>query len=103
MFAPCETLVLAFLTPKSFFLAGALLGQRDLKFLRNMYAIFFFAVPACMLRLKSRARLGVQVVGIGTIWSLFSTYNLIRTSTWHLRLAQLQMRTEARAAADEIV
>eukprot|EP00571_Detonula_confervacea_P013898 CAMPEP_0172304172 /NCGR_PEP_ID=MMETSP1058-20130122/5612_1 /TAXON_ID=83371 /ORGANISM="Detonula confervacea, Strain CCMP 353" /LENGTH=150 /DNA_ID=CAMNT_0013015289 /DNA_START=718 /DNA_END=1167 /DNA_ORIENTATION=+ len=29
---------------------GTLLGQKDLKFMRNMYAIFFFAVPAYMLR-----------------------------------------------------
>jgi len=73
---------------------GALLGQKDLKFLRNMYAIFFFTVPAYMLRLKNRARLGVQEVGIGTMWAAFSAYNLIRTSTWHLRLAQLQRRTD---------
>jgi len=72
---------------------GTLLGQKDLKFLRNMYAIFFFAVPGYMLRLKHRALTGVQTVGIGTMWAAFSTYNLIRTSTWFLRLAQLQRRT----------
>mmetsp|Transcript_28611 Transcript_28611/g.49379 ORF Transcript_28611/g.49379 Transcript_28611/m.49379 type:complete len:749 (+) Transcript_28611:37-2283(+) len=73
---------------------GTLLGQKDLKFLRNMYAIFFFTVPAYMLRLKHRSLMGIQTVGIGTMWAAFSTYNLIRTSVWHLRLAQLQRRTE---------
>ncbi|KAL7537226.1 hypothetical protein ACHAXR_007674 [Thalassiosira sp. AJA248-18] len=73
---------------------GTLLGQKDLKFLRNAYAIFFFTVPAYMLRLKYRALAGLQSVGIGTMWTAFAAYNLIRTSTWHLRLAQLQRRTE---------
>ena len=53
--------------------AGTLLGQKDLKLLRNMYAIFFFVVPAYMLRLKVRALTGVQDVDIGTIWAAFST------------------------------
>jgi len=82
-------------------MSGALLGQKDLTFLRNMYAIFFFTVPAYMLRLKHRALTGVQTVGIGTMWTAFSTYNLIRTSVWHLRLAQLQRRTDAGVAAVE--
>mmetsp|Transcript_21201 Transcript_21201/g.44511 ORF Transcript_21201/g.44511 Transcript_21201/m.44511 type:complete len:772 (+) Transcript_21201:522-2837(+) len=73
---------------------GTLLGQKDLTFLRNMYAIFFFTVPAYMLRLKHRALTGVQTVGIGTMWAAFSGYNVIRTSIWHLRLAQLQRRTD---------
>ena len=81
--------------------AGTLLGQKDLGFLRNMYAIFFFTVPAYMLRLKFRALEGLQVVGIGTMWAAFSTYNLIRTAIWHLRLAQLQRRTN-RGADDAI-
>lgn len=71
-----------------------MLGQKDLTFLRNMYAIFFLTVPAYMLRLKHRSLTGVQAVGIGTMWAAFSTYNVIRTSIWHLRLAQLQRRTE---------
>ena len=74
--------------------SGTLLGQKDLKFLRNAYAVFFFAVPACMLRLKRRALAGVETVGIGTMWAAFSCYNVIRMSFWHLRLAQLQRRTE---------
>ena len=44
--------------------AGMLLGQKDLKFLRNMYAIFFFTFPAYMLRLKVRALTGVQAVDV---------------------------------------
>mmetsp|Transcript_3501 Transcript_3501/g.5711 ORF Transcript_3501/g.5711 Transcript_3501/m.5711 type:complete len:210 (+) Transcript_3501:590-1219(+) len=80
---------------------GTLLGQKDLKFLRNMYAIFFFTVPAYMLRLKHRALTGAQTVGIGTMWSAFSVYNLIRTLVWHLRLAQLQRRAERGASVHE--
>ena len=72
---------------------GSLLGQKDLNFLRNMYSIFFFTVPAYMLRLKQRSLLGIQEVSIGTMWAAFSTYNVIRTCIWHLRLAQLQRRT----------
>lgn len=80
---------------------GTMLGQKDLKFLRNMYAVFFFAVPAYMLRLKRRALAGTQAVSIGTMWAAFSAYNLIRTSAWHLRLAQLQRRTDGEAVAAE--
>ena len=80
---------------------GSLLGQKDLKFLRNMYAIFFFAVPSYMLRLKYRASIGVQHVGIETMWIGFAVYNVIRTSLWHLRLAQLQRRTERGVAVAE--
>eukprot|EP00985_Skeletonema_marinoi_P011396 scaffold5417_cov136-Skeletonema_marinoi.AAC.2 len=72
---------------------GSLLGQKDLVFLRNSYALFFFTVPAYMLRLKYRALAGLQTVGIGTMWAAFSTYNLIRTTIFHARLAQLQRRT----------
>lgn len=73
---------------------GSLLGQKDLGFLRNSYALFFFTVPAYMLRLKYRALAGLQTVGIGTMWTAFGTYNLIRTIIWHARLAQLQRRTK---------
>mmetsp|Transcript_10578 Transcript_10578/g.18810 ORF Transcript_10578/g.18810 Transcript_10578/m.18810 type:complete len:84 (-) Transcript_10578:319-570(-) len=51
--------------------AGTLLGQKDLKFLCNMYDIFFFTVPAYVLRLKVRALTGVQAVDIGTMWAAF--------------------------------
>jgi len=72
---------------------GSLLGQKDLVFLRNSYALFFFTVPAYMLRLKYRALAGLQTVGIGTMWAAFATYNVIRTAIFHVRLAQLQRRT----------
>jgi len=72
---------------------GSLLGQKDLVFLRNSYALFFFTVPAYMLRLKYRALAGLQTVGIGTMWAAFATYNVIRTTIWQVRLAQLQRRT----------
>ncbi|KAL7551883.1 hypothetical protein ACHAWF_016121 [Thalassiosira exigua] len=73
---------------------GSLLGQKDLTFLRNAYALFFFAVPAYMLRLKRRALAGLQVVDVGTMWAVFSVYNVVRALIWHLRLARLQRRTE---------
>jgi Na+-driven multidrug efflux pump len=74
---------------------GCLLGQRDLGFLRNAYAAFFFFVPAYMLRLKYRALAGVQQVGVGTMWAAFGAYNIVRAGLWHLRLAQLQRRTDS--------
>jgi len=74
---------------------GTMLGQKDLNFLRNMYTLFSFTVPAYMLRLKHRSLAGVQVVSIGTMWAAFSVYNVIRTAIWHLRLMQLQRRTDA--------
>ena len=72
---------------------GSLLGQKDLVFLRNSYALFFFTVPAYLLRLKYRALAGLQTVGIGTLWAAFGAYNVIRTTIWHVRLALLQRRT----------
>lgn len=73
---------------------GSMLGQKDLAFLRNMYAVFFFTVPACMLRVKYRALAGLETVGIGSMWSIFAVYNVIRTAIWHARLYQLQRRTD---------
>lgn len=73
---------------------GSLLGQRDLGFLRNAYAAFFVAVPACMLRLKRRALAGAGGVGVGTLWTTFAAYNVVRAALWHARLAQLQRRTD---------
>jgi len=86
---------------------GTLLGQKDLKFLRNMYASFFFLVPAFMLRLKRRALSGIEV-GIGTMWGTFSVYEVVRTILWLSRLVWLQCKMdkevdemEAAAAAAE--
>ncbi|KAL3808321.1 hypothetical protein ACHAXA_004050 [Cyclostephanos tholiformis] len=47
---------------------------------------------------------GVQVVGIETMWTAFAMYNVIRSSSFHIRLAQLQRRTErgAEVALDDI-
>ncbi len=74
------------------------MGQKDLKFLRNMYIIFFFTVPAYMLRLKHRSLTGTQIVDIGTMWTAFAMYNVIRSSSFHIRLTQLLRRTERGAA-----
>lgn len=75
---------------------GTLLGQKDLAFLRNSYAAFFFLVPAFMLRLKRKALNGIPV-GIGTMWVTFSVYEIVRTSMWLGRVAYLQWRTESEA------
>mmetsp|Transcript_27691 Transcript_27691/g.52156 ORF Transcript_27691/g.52156 Transcript_27691/m.52156 type:complete len:720 (+) Transcript_27691:462-2621(+) len=72
---------------------GTLLGQNDLKFLRNMYAAFFFLVPSFMLRLKRRALNGIDV-GIGALWGTFSVYEVVRTVLWLGRVVWLQHRTE---------
>jgi len=72
---------------------GTLLGQNDLKFLRNMYASFFFLVPSFMLRLKRRALNGIDV-GIGALWGTFSVYEVVRTVLWLGRVVWLQHRTE---------
>mmetsp|Transcript_42264 Transcript_42264/g.88726 ORF Transcript_42264/g.88726 Transcript_42264/m.88726 type:complete len:683 (+) Transcript_42264:351-2399(+) len=72
---------------------GTLLGQNDLKYLRNMYASFFFLVPAFMLRLKWRALSGIEV-GIGNLWATFSVYEVARAILWLGRVAWLQYKTE---------
>jgi Na+-driven multidrug efflux pump len=75
---------------------GTLLGQNDLKFLRNCYASFFFIVPAFMLRLKRRALSGIEV-GIGTMWGTFSAYEVVRTVMWLARMAWLQFKMDKEA------
>jgi len=79
---------------------GTLLGQNDLKFLRNMYASFFFLVPAFMLRLKRRALNGIEV-GIGTMWGTFSVYEVVRTILWLGRVVYLQMKMQREVDAME--
>uniref|UniRef100_A0A6U3SM00 Uncharacterized protein n=2 Tax=Ditylum brightwellii TaxID=49249 RepID=A0A6U3SM00_9STRA len=71
---------------------GMLLGQKDLKFLGRMYGAYFFIVPSIMLRLKKRSLLGIQDVGIGDMWGLFSIYQCVRVAIWHIRLRLLQRR-----------
>lgn len=73
---------------------GILLGHKDLAFLRNSYATFFFLVPAFMLRLKRRALNGIPV-GLGTMWATFSAYEVVRTVMWLSRVAYLQIQTES--------
>ena len=76
---------------------GMLLGQKDLKFLGNAYGAYFFAVPYFLLRLKKRALLGLQDVGVGTMWRTFSFYQVIRCCIWFARMTQLQRRTDRQA------
>jgi hypothetical protein len=71
-----------------------LLGQKDLKFLGNAYGAYFFAVPYFLLRLKKRALMGLQDVGVGTMWQTFSIYQAIRCCIWFARMMQLQRRTD---------
>lgn len=73
---------------------GILLGHKDLAFLRNSYATFFFLVPAFMLRLKRKALNGIPV-GLGTMWGTFSAYEVVRTVMWLSRVAYLQWKTES--------
>jgi len=79
---------------------GTLLGHKDLAFLRNSYATFFFLVPAFMLRLKRKALKGIPV-GLGTMWGTFSAYEVVRTMLWLSRVAYLQWKTESEASKIE--
>eukprot|EP00985_Skeletonema_marinoi_P010461 scaffold4914_cov134-Skeletonema_marinoi.AAC.3 len=79
---------------------GTLLGHKDLAFLRNSYATFFFLVPAFMLRLKRKALKGIPV-GLGTMWGTFSAYEVVRTVLWLSRVAYLQRKTEREASKIE--
>jgi Na+-driven multidrug efflux pump len=73
---------------------GTLLGHKDLKYLRNSYACFFFLVPAFMLRLKRKALNGIPV-GLGALWGTFTVYQIVRTTMWLARVAYLQWKTES--------
>jgi len=81
---------------------GILLGQKDLKFLGNAYGAYFFAVPYFLLRLKKRAIMGLQDVGVGTMWRTFSIYQAIRCCIWLARMKQLQGRTD-RQVEEQVV
>ena len=72
---------------------GMLLGQKDLNFLGKSYASFFFVVPFLMLRLKRAALSGTANVTLKSVWTLFTGYQIFRTSLWVLRAMQLQRRT----------
>jgi len=81
---------------------GMLLGQKDLRFLGRAYGAYFFAVPYFLLRLKKRALLGLQDVGVGTMWRTFSFYQVIRCCIWFARMTQLQRRTDRNIAGTEV-
>jgi len=74
---------------------GMFLGQRDLSFLGKIYGAFFFAVPAVLLRLKRRALAGLQDVGVGTMWTTFSAYQVVRFFIWAYRMKWLQRQRDA--------
>lgn len=73
---------------------GLLLGQKDLGFLGKSYAVYFFAVPYFMLRVKKAALSGVADIGLKSLWKVFLAYQVVRISLWIARLSQLQRRTE---------
>ena len=73
---------------------GLLLAQKDLKFLKNSFSIFFFAVPFFLLRLKKSVLDGVQQVGLKSAWGIFAGYQVIRSAMWILRVRQLLTRDE---------
>jgi hypothetical protein len=75
---------------------GILLGQRDLKFLERMYAVYFIAVPYRMLQVKKADRTGFDV-GLNSVWNIFLGYQLFRMAAWVGRLAWLQRRTDQEA------
>jgi len=56
---------------------GILLGFRDLKFLGNIYAVFFVTVPMLMLRLKYAAK-GGSKVNLCSVWKIFLGYQAFR-------------------------
>ncbi len=70
---------------------GVLLGFKDLKFLGNMYAVFFVTVPALMLRLKYVAKAGSQV-SLRSIWDIFLGYQAFRIISFLSRLVVLRKR-----------
>jgi Na+-driven multidrug efflux pump len=76
---------------------GILLGQRDLKFLERMYAVYFVVVPCLMLQVKKAAKTGADV-GLSSVWNIFLGYQLFRMSAWVARVAWLQRRTDREAA-----
>jgi hypothetical protein len=83
---------------------GLLLGQRDLKFLGRMYAVYFCVVPYLMLRIKSVAQRSALATAGGphpptlrSVWTLFLGYQLFRISVWVGRVLWLQRRAEKHA------
>ena len=67
------------------------MGQKDLGFLGKAYAIWFFAVPSVMFRLKGVAASGIAV-GVKDMWEIMSLYQISRFSAWLLRLRHLHSK-----------
>mmetsp|Transcript_17249 Transcript_17249/g.25496 ORF Transcript_17249/g.25496 Transcript_17249/m.25496 type:complete len:677 (-) Transcript_17249:436-2466(-) len=76
---------------------GMLLGQKDLSFVGRAYALFFVAVPACMLRVKQAALAGNPSMKLSSVWKVFCAYQYVRSATFVGRALLLQRRTEAEA------
>ena len=73
---------------------GLLLGQKDLSFLGNMYAGYFFAVPYFMLKVKRAALTGSHPVSIASVWQVFLMYQMFRLAAWVGRVGILQRRAD---------
>mmetsp|Transcript_6918 Transcript_6918/g.15836 ORF Transcript_6918/g.15836 Transcript_6918/m.15836 type:complete len:600 (-) Transcript_6918:68-1867(-) len=82
---------------------GVLLGQKDLGFLGKMYASFFIAVPAMMLRVKKAALGGSRAVDVTSVWNVFLGYQAFRFSAWVFRACQLQRQSEKKALEGEML
>lgn len=66
---------------------GVLLGKEDVNFLGWMYGAFFFIMPAWMMRIKHGALHAGKAIGLGSIWTVFLTYEFIRVFLWGGRAA----------------
>ncbi|VEU39799.1 unnamed protein product [Pseudo-nitzschia multistriata] len=73
---------------------GILLGFRDLKFLGNIYAIFFVTVPLLMLRLKYVAN-GGSPVNLCSVWNIFLGYQAFRILSFLGRVFVLRRRNDS--------
>jgi Na+-driven multidrug efflux pump len=74
---------------------GVLLGQKDLNFLGQMYALFFATVPYFLLKVKKAALTGSRPVNLATVWTVFLGYQAFRCAAWVGRVAILQRRIES--------
>ena len=66
---------------------GVLLGKEDVNFLGCMYGAFFFIMPAWMMRVKHGALNLGKAAGLGSVWSVFLMYQLMRSILWAGRAA----------------
>eukprot|EP00547_Thalassionema_nitzschioides_P015353 CAMPEP_0194234856 /NCGR_PEP_ID=MMETSP0158-20130606/2480_1 /TAXON_ID=33649 /ORGANISM="Thalassionema nitzschioides, Strain L26-B" /LENGTH=797 /DNA_ID=CAMNT_0038968151 /DNA_START=98 /DNA_END=2491 /DNA_ORIENTATION=+ len=79
---------------------GLLLGQKRLNYVGRAYAVFFVAVPYCMLRVKRAALSSTNNnnnVSLTTVWQVFTLYQFVRCTTFVVG-ALLQQRKTNRAA-----